>query len=133
MDPIQLETLKALIGADGLYPDQEGALNEQMAYAQALRGSKPTEHSTGLGAVLGGIANGLNVYRGERDSHDLMAKRDALYKDKASKMRGILDMMASHGQPQQQAPYAVAQGGAPYAVRAPQAGDPEGFLPPTFG
>jgi hypothetical protein len=74
MTPEELEELLAL----GTLDERGGLLQQQMAQAEALRQPSGRQHSTGLGAALGGIGDLTKFIGGTRQMDDLRAKQEAL-------------------------------------------------------
>jgi hypothetical protein len=89
------EQIAQILGVGG-QDDQQRLLEHQMAQADALRSSPMEQHTTGRGALLGGIGHALNQVTGflgqnaaEKEMRGLMGKRQ-------SALSSLVDLLRSH-------------------------------------
>jgi hypothetical protein len=93
------EELAQLFGAGTL--DERGALlNQQMMQAEALRKPSGQQHSTGLGAALGGMGDLARTIGGTMDMSRLQKEQEALLGQKDKLRQTYGQRFRQMGQPQ---------------------------------
>jgi hypothetical protein len=95
MDP---EELKQLLGL-GTLDERDELLQQQMLQAQALGQPNRTQHSTALGAALGGLGNVAGAIGGGIGNAQSMAGREALLGQKDAGRNLYLDALRRRSPP----------------------------------
>lgn len=67
MTPEQMQAYLEYVSGQGAFEEQDRAIQQQLAMANALRNRPQDQYRTGKGAALGGLGNVVNQYLGSRD------------------------------------------------------------------
>jgi len=105
LTPDQLRSLMEYAANQGAFTEQDRAVQQQIAQAQALRNRKPAAHTTAIGGGLGAVGDILSAYAGRRDLGQAreqdtalqQARIDALRKLTAGYGGGMAPDMPSYG------------------------------------
>jgi hypothetical protein len=99
LTPEQLQALMEYGAGQGAFTEQDREIQRQIARANALRDRGVTPHTTGAGAMFGGMGDVLNQFTGARDAKAAQARDTALQQERIKALR---ELAARFG-PQQQA------------------------------
>lgn len=114
MTPEQLQAFMEYAAGQGAFTEQDRAIQDQMAMANALRNRPMDQYRTGKGAALGGLGNVVNQYLGSRDVAQAQQRDTALQQERIKALR---ELAARYG-PQQAQPDPM-QGVPPMLARPP--------------
>lgn len=67
MTPEQIRVLMEYSANQDAFDAQDRAIQQQIKMAEALRNRGQSQHTTGAGAMLGGVGDVLNAYTAKRD------------------------------------------------------------------
>lgn len=66
MTPEQIRAYLEYAGSQGAWSEQDRAIQQQLARANALQDKPQSVHTTGAGAAIGGMGDVLNAYMGAK-------------------------------------------------------------------
>lgn len=94
-DPRQ-RAMRALLGLSTM-GDEQAMLERQMGLAEALRSTPGGGHSTGIGAGLGALAQGLGGVVGGLKQAELMKQMQSLNQQRGERLREIAPLLGELG------------------------------------
>lgn len=99
LTPEQLQAYLEFVSGQGAFDEQDRAVQQQLAMADALRkrNQAAQQHTTGAGAIFGGIGDVINSVAGARGVKQAQAK-DAMQQQ--ARIDALRKMAAAQGQPQ---------------------------------
>jgi hypothetical protein len=92
------DVLAELLGM-GTLDERGDLLAQQMQQAQALRQGGGGQHSTGIGAVLGGLSDSLRYVQGTEKMDSLRAQQEALLDKKDAGRGRYVNALRRQGRP----------------------------------
>lgn len=94
-DPRRLAMLE-MLGMSTM-GDEQAMLERQMGMADALRSTPGGRHSTGIGAGLGALAQGIGGVAGGLKQADLMRKMESLTQQRGERQQKIAELLGDMG------------------------------------
>jgi hypothetical protein len=95
--PEQLQALMEYGVSQGAFTEQDRAIQQQLAQAAALRDRAQSHHTTGAGAMFGGIGDVLTQVAGQQQAKTQRAQDTALQQARIDALRKLA---AAYGQQQ---------------------------------
>jgi hypothetical protein len=99
LTPEQLQALMEFGAGQGAFSEQDRAIQQQLAQADALRNRHLSQHSTGIGGGLGAMGDILNAYVGKRDQTAARAQDTVLQQARIDALRKLAAAYGQQGQP----------------------------------
>lgn len=84
------------------YNEQDRAIQQQLAQAYALRNQQPQQHSTGAGALMGGLGGIIRQGTSYAQEKNLRGQDQALQANRTAQMQALIDALRKQQQPMQQ-------------------------------
>lgn len=100
--PEQLQALMEYGAGQGAFTEQDREIQRQIARANALRDRQATPHTTGAGAMFGGIGDLISGISGAQQAKAAQARDTAMQQERIKALRELAARFGQQQQPQMQ-------------------------------
>jgi hypothetical protein len=107
--------LEYALGA-GNYNEQDRAIQQQLAQAMALRNRPQPQHTTGAGALMGGIGNIIQQATSYGQEGKLRQQDQALQSQRTQQMQALISALRGQQPAQQGVPPGIANPNPAYGA-----------------